>query len=392
MLSFIILFSFSFLNPFLALFILSLFAVYFPLPKFPFFITASISFAIFFYYRKYDVAWAESTDDVPTYILFYFSNKSLAFKDLFLRFFSMPGNNEPLWHLPFWFLINVFNASENTFIFIHYLLIFLLLIGTLITISPRYFVILLLGYFFLTPVSIDSVFHIWRQQLASTMFLLGSYIYLIKQKKRGLLLIYLSVFVHLVCLYFLGIFLFFNFLRRRNKLTKNINFFLYALLICFAYALLFKIALNFLASLNLDRVLMYAEDSSGSDIRLLIVLSIFMASVAFIHIRYGNDLFNMLIVFISFVTIVNSLLFPFASSIFGRLAYFTIPLIGIYFVRSALKNMSQKWMPLLVLLIFFSGLIRLVIIINNGRASAQFLAFEHPLDPFMGLLKMIFFL
>jgi len=54
--------------------------------------------------------------------------------------------------------------------------------------------------------------------------------------------------------------------------------------------------------------------------------------------------------------------------------------------------MSQKWMPLLVLLIFFSGLIRLVIIINNGRASAQFLAFEHPLDPFMGLLKMIFFL
>ena len=304
----------------------------------------------------------------------------------------MPGNNEPLWHFPFWVLLNVFNASENTFIFIHYLLIFLLLIGTLITMSPKYFIILLLGYFFLTPVSIDSIFHIWRQQLASTLFLLGSYVYLIKHKKQGLILIYISVFVHLVCLYFLGIFLFFNFLRKRNMIKKNTIFFIYALLISLSFFLLFNVALNFLASLNLDRVLMYGEDSSGFDIRLLIVLSIFIVSVAFMHIRYGNDFFNMLIVFISFVTIINSFLLPFASSIFGRLAYFTIPLIGIYFLRSFLKNLSQKWIPLLVLLIFFSGLMRIIVIINNGRASAQFLSFEHPLDPFMGLVKMIFFL
>jgi hypothetical protein len=376
-------------NPFIALFIIAVFASYLSVPKLPFLLFSSVAFTLFFFYREYDVAWASSTDDVPTYVLMYLSNKGLSFFEIFTRFFTSPGNNEPLWHMPFWMLLNVFDASQNTFIFIHYLIIFTLLFYTMISISSRYYSILILAYFFLTPVAIDSMFHIWRQQLASTIFLLGCNIYLVKGKTRGKYLIYLSVLVHLVCMYFLVIFLFFNFLRKRGMIENKTKFFFYALALCMIFILVFDVALKILASFNLDKVLMYAEGSGASSIRLFIVMSIFMGSLLVTHIIYKNDNLNKLIIFVTFVVTTMTLAFPIADSIFSRLAYFTVPLVGLYFARLFIINLPQKWLLAFVLFIFTTGLYRIISIITDKFASAQFLAFSHPLDPFMGIIKML---
>jgi len=383
---------FLFFNPFIALFFIAILSVYFQLPKLPFLIIGSLAFTLFFFFREYDVAWNASSDDVPSYIELYLSNKSISLSEIFLRFLTSPGDHEPLWHLPFWVLINIFNGSEKSFIFIHYFLIFYLLFYTLNSISDRYYIIVILAYFFLTPVAIDSVFHIWRQQIASTVFLLGCNVYLYKKGKAGVYFIYLSCFIHLVCLYFLIIFLFFNFLRNRKALEKNAHFFLYAIMLCFVFILTFNIAINFLASFNLDRVVTYAEGTGVDGIRMFVVMSIFMGILFLSHVLVKNDDLNKLIIFITFVVTTMTIAFPFADSIFTRLAYFTVPLIGIYFVRWFILNFPSKWILAFVLFTFITGFCRILPLITQKRASAQFLAYGHPLDPVMGIIKMLFFL
>jgi|GEM_PF-2714599 len=384
--------SFLIFNPFLALFIVSLFSVYFNIPKLPFFITTSLAFTLFFFYRDYDVFWAASSDDVPTYIELYLSNKSLSFFEVFSRFFTSPGNHEPLWHAPFWVLLNIFKGNQKTFIFIHYLLIFYLLFYSLKSVSSQYYIIAILAYFFLTPVAIDSVFHIWRQQVASTVFLLGCSIYLIKEKKWGIYLIYLSCFIHLVCSYFLVIFLLFNFLRKRGALENKLKFFLYAIAMCAGFILFFEIVVNFVATLNLDRVITYSQSSGANNFRLFIVMGIFMGTLTLSHLFFKNDNMNKLIIFITFVVTTMTIAFPIADAIFTRLAYFTVPLVGLYFLRWFILNVPKKWMLAFVVFIFVSGMYRVIPLITGKRASAQFLAYGHPLDPFMGIIKMVFFL
>lgn len=383
-------FVFLIFNPFIALFIISILSVYVKIPKISFLIIAGLAFTLFFFFRKYDVTWSESSDDVPTYILLFFSNKALNFFEIFTRFIEMPGNNEPLWHLPFWVLLNVFGGGEKSFVFFHYLFIFIVLFYSLISISNRYYVILILAYFFLSPVALDSVFHIWRQQLASSIFLIGCNTYLNKKRKFGMILIFSSALVHLICIFFIIIFFYFNFLRKRGLLNNKLFFLFYSLLLSFILIITFNVGLNFIASLNLERVLMYAETSGSSQIRLLIVMSMMMGTIFISHIYFKNDNLNMLFIFMTVVVTTMSIAFPNATSIFGRLAYFTVPLMGLYFIRWFILNLNLKWLPLVVIFIFITGLIRIIPLITEERASSQFLAFGNPLDPFMGLIKMIY--
>src|SRR5215471_16132391 len=114
------------LNPFLALFLLSLFAAYKRVPTSALFLTLPIAFPLFFYFREYGVAWSPgSGDDGPAYLQLYNENYGIGFSEIFTRFIEIPGSYEPLWHIPWWTLLNVFGASDETFIFIHYFVIFL---------------------------------------------------------------------------------------------------------------------------------------------------------------------------------------------------------------------------------------------------------------------------
>jgi hypothetical protein len=284
----------------------------------------------------------------------------------------------------------VFNGSEQVFIFVHYFLIFILLFSSLVSLSKRYYVILIIAYFFLAPVSIDSIFHIWRQQIASSVFLIGTILFFIKNNKKGLYLILLSPLLHLVCFFFVLIFLLFNFLRKKNIINTSFKLVIYAMILSCIFILIFQLGITFLASFNLDRLLFYAEDSGSDQLRLLIVLCIMMSTMIYTQVKHNNDDFNQLIIFISFIVTSMSVAFPNASSIFGRLAYFTVPLIALYFARWFIINIKKKHFTVFVFLMFLSGLYRIIPMIIEKRASVQFLAFNHALDPFMGVLKLFF--
>jgi hypothetical protein len=251
--------------------------------------------------------------------------------------------------------------------------------------------LVILAYFFLTPISIDSVFHIWRQQLAFSMFLLGISWYLYKGKKRGLVMIYLSLLMHLVSIFFILIFVIYQILLKNKLIEKKKSLFIWAFAVSGIFILGFTQAINLFSSFNLDKIATYFEGSGSSNIRLFIVMIIYLFSFFMSHFFFKNDNLNKLIIFINVIVTTMTIAFPWADSIFNRLSYFTVPLVGIYFVRWFLFNMKKEWLLFATFFIFLTGVARMVPLITTKYASAQFLAMGHPLDPMMGVFKMIFF-
>ena len=389
--AFITIFLFLLSNPFFAFFILSLISIKFQPPKILFLLLASFSFAFFFYSRKYGISWANNSagDDVPNYILLYNSNLNITFSEIFTRFFDSPGDNEPLWHLLFWVLLNFFHCTTSQFIFIHYLIIFLLLFSSFQIISKKYYIVIALAYFFLTPGSIDSIFHIWRQQLSFSIFLLGTVKFLIQKKNLGLLLILFTPFVHLVALFFVIIFFIFIYFKSRKMYKNKKLTIIFILIVCISMFSMFNIVLTYISSLNLDRVLIYLAFDSGENLRQIIVMLIFLILILITFYFFNNDDWNNYIFFITFILSLLTTLLPSASSIINRITYFSIPFLGIYFVKWVFLNFKLNKLSIIIFFIFFTGLIRVYPLITNKIASMQYLAFEHPLDPFMGIIKLL---
>ena len=115
------------INPFLALFVLAIVAVFKRIPTLVFVVTASLAFALFFFSRDYGIEWyLGSTDDVPDYIEIYRETSGLSVPGLFEFFLESPNGHELLWSLPVWALNNLFDVADYTFVFLHYLAIFVL--------------------------------------------------------------------------------------------------------------------------------------------------------------------------------------------------------------------------------------------------------------------------
>jgi len=388
---FIMLLLFLLVNPFLSLFIISILSVKFKIPKIPFLIFVTVSLTLFYFSREYGVQWAVSSDDVPSYISLYHSNASLQLTEIFTRFLSSPVSNEPIWHSFFSILLNVFGINDNTFVFIHYFLIIFLFFIALINISRKYFIVLALAYFFLTPMSLDSIFHIWRQQLAFSFFLIGIAIYLIKGKKSGLYFIFLSPLIHLVTLFFVISFILFNWLKKTKLISSKLGFILFVSLICLLYVEAVSSVINLFSMINITRITNYFESGGDYVFRSFIISSFFMVFFLITNTFFYNDNFNKYIILVN--TIIAAILFAFPSafSIFTRLNYFAMPLVSVYLVRWYLFNFSTKWIKVVVFIIFITGMLRIIPSITGKNASAQFLAYGNPLDPFMGFLKMLFF-
>ncbi len=384
--------AFLFLNPFLALFFLAILSKFITPPKLITIFAPAFAFTLFFYSRKYGVFWADDTagDDVTNYILLYNTNFKLSFSDIFTRFFEFPGNNEPLWHLPFWFLLNFLNFGENQFLFTHYFLIFIILFYSFYTISNKYFLIIALAYFFITPGSLDSIFHIWRQQLAFSFFLLGTVKYFISNKRIGIIYILITPLIHLVSIIFVIFFLLFISFKQTKFYLNKLPIILFILFITSILFITFTSAINYLSTLNLDRIIAYIDSDSGNNFRQIIVMLFFSSFLLFTFYFFKNDNWNNYIFFITLILSFLTVLLPSISSIINRVTYFSIPFIGIYIFRWLIFNFSKNKILIFVIFIFLSGLLRTSFMVINKISSIQFLAFEHPLDPFMGSLKLLF--
>jgi EpsG family len=381
---------FLLVNPFLAVFILALISVFRPVSTSIFIASASISFSLIFYFRDYGIDWYfNSSDDVANYRYIYSTFQDLTFQDLIANFIDAPNGNELFWHLPWWGLMRIFGASEETFVYLHYLLIFFSIFLALLTFSKRHLIAFVVVYFFLTPISIDSIAHIWRQQLAFSMFLAGVGLYLVKGRRSGRWLIYLSPLMHVSLVFFLFGFFVFQAIRKSKGFNDKWKFSLALVALMIVVPILSSRAVNYLDLIGLARIMSFFEGHGTDVVRVYMILGLYMTSMlACFYLLKHDDANNLFVVLcFSVFSIVAAL--PEANGIYDRLLMFVLPLLGIYFFRSVLANFSVRWQIPVLTCSFIVGAVRLYMPTLDQSGPMYFLAFGHALDPAMGILRML---
>jgi hypothetical protein len=381
---------FALINPFLSVFIIALISVFRRIPTTIFISSASISFTLMFYFRDYGVDWYfDAGDDVPGYVSIYRTFQDASFSDLIENFIEAPNGNELLWQIPWWALMTVFDASDNTFTFVHYLVIFVGVFVALLTMSRRYLIALVVVYFFLTPISIDSMAHIWRQQLAFSMFLAGVGLYLVRGISLAKWLIYFSPLMHVSLIFFVLGFVTFLIVKENGWFNNKLKISTILLLIMIVVPFLSSVAVTYLDALGLGRIMSYFIGSGADKARVYMVLGLYVTPLLAAYFLLKNDDTNNLIMILCFsvFSIVSAL--PAANGIYDRLLMFVLPLLGIYLYRCLLINFSPRWHVPFMAFAFITGIVRLYLPTRNSSGPMYFLAFGHAFDPLMGALKML---
>jgi EpsG family len=378
------------INPFLALFLLSIVAVFRRIPMGVFIVSASIAFTLFFFSRDYGIEWyLGSTDDVPDYIAIYHETYGLSFTSLIDYFFESPNGHELLWSMPVWALSNLFDVSDNTFVFLHYLAIFTAVFLALSTFSKRYLVPLVLVYFFLTPISIDAISHIWRQQMAFSVILAGIGLYTVRRKRIGQWFIFLSPLVHISSLFFVMGFVTFKIIRANRGFDNKLKFSIALIVLLTAVPLFSSLAVSYLDALGLARIMSYFEGNEPDVLRVYLLVGLYVVPMLASFYLLENDDTNhlLMILSISVFTIVVGL--PASNGIYDRLLMSAIPFLGLYFYRCYFLNFSSKWHLPLLLLVFYTGAMRLYNPTLEQSGPMFFVAYGHAFDPFMGVVKLL---
>ena len=377
-------------NPFLATFLVAIIGVYRRVPASVFILSASISFTLFFYFRDYGVRWYyNSSDDVVNYVALYQELLDTTLADLVRNFIEAPNGNELLWELPWWVLMNVFDASEFTFIFVHYFVIFSSVFLALYLLSKRHFLSLVVVYLFLMPISIDSISHIWRQQLAFSMFVAGVGLYHVRGYKVGRWFIALSPLMHLSLLFFVAGYLTFRVIRWSGGFNNKLKFSIVLMLIMIIVPMLSSIAVRYLDAIGLDRIMSYFEAFGADPKRVYILLGVFMLPMLACFYLLRSDDTNNLIMILCFSVFSLAAAIPAANGIYDRLLMFVLPLLAIYFYRALMRNFSPRWEAPFLVASVVEGLVRMYLPTQDNSGPMYFLAFGHAFDPFMGFLKML---
>jgi hypothetical protein len=380
---------FFLVNPFLAIFIIAIVSLYTDIPKWPYIISASLSFALFFYSREYGVVWAASSDDIPNYLIYFHSDDYLSINDIFLRFFSFPSGTEPLWHLLCWLLINLFNAGSNDFLFSYYWLLFVCLFTGFRYLSEKYFALFAIIFFFLTPASIDGLFHLWRQELALLIYLIGIGLAMVKRKKIGFILIYITPLFHLSFVFFVSLFFCFSFYKNKKITNTKFKYFIFLMSISALVSLFYFTGITILESTGVSAITGYFEGTTESKIRVFIVVVINAAILLYSFFKLNTDDLNKFFLVLFFPILGIMFAFPGSDSIYQRLYVAILPILGIYLFRCYLLNYPSKYLGLLILVIFLSGSVRLYFAYTTKLSCTQFLAYGHFFDPTMGFIKLL---
>lgn len=381
-----------FVNPFFSIYIITIFKETYSYKNRLLIFILIISFTLFFFSREYGIQFTEgSDDDIPNYLWMYKSNMYVSFLEIFSRFIQNPGQNEPIWHGFWWFFIN-FGLSDYYFVFLHCFLNISLVFILLLQISRLgkiNLLRLLIVYLFLTPISIESIGFLWRQQIAFSLFMIGCLFYFDnKLKYRGMIILLLSTLIHISTVFYF-IFLFFirsinHFFPVETKLIKTLKCTVYLFIIWLS--LIFII--NFISSMGLDFVAKYYE-GSGFVLSSLITAYIFYSISLYTYIKKQLDKFDSFILQLSLIIFSIPLLFPSASGIYIRLISFVAPVTGLVVFRVFTADLSIKSSNSLISCIYFLGLLRIFLQTNSQVGFFRFLAFGNFFDISMGLFKMI---
>ena len=344
-------------------------------------ILAPIGITLIFYNRIYGVEWTEgSADDVPSYISMYLVDLEMGLTDIFMRFISSPGQNEPVWHLLAWFSGNILNFNLTYFIIFQYLISICGIFIAAYLISKNIYIYIIFSYFLLSITTFDSIAFIWRQQLAFIIFLSGIGIYYqYKYKKISFLLILASCLTHNSMVLFAMIF--------SQYIIFNFKLYIKILINILGVIVLLPLSIKIMESMGMDFIGSYFDGVAGNILGTYINVIFISVFIAVSLYKLRNDELNKLIALI--ILSINSIFiaFPAASGIYIRYLMFIYPLVAIYFTRLCFSNFKKNIIILAINVIFISGILRIFYQIYTNIGAARFLAYGGLLDPFMGIIE-----
>jgi hypothetical protein len=378
------------INPFLALFLIAIASFYVRVPLLAFLGSAAPAFAMFFFRREYGIEWyAGAGDDVPAYIALYEGNYGYTLGDLWRRFIEAPNGNEILWHAPWSFMLNEFGVSNEDFVFLHYLANFVALILTLRLLSSRYWIAFMVVYFFLTPLAVVGVAHIWRQQLALSLFVAGVALKFERRSRAGDWLIHVSPFMHVSLVFFLLAYWSFLLLRRFGAFERKLRFVLLLGLLMAIVPALSSLAVAFLDSIGVARIMSFFQDGEGSVVRVYLLLLGYAVPMLGIFFWLRTSDTDRLFLVLCFAVFSIVLALPTANGIYDRLLMFSLPLMGLYFYRCLLANFPARGRVPVLAAIFALGCYRLYLPTLEDDGVMAFVADGRGFDPTMGLLRLL---
>ena len=349
----------------------------------------SFSFAYLFFSREIGVNFYEyATDDVEVYVEFYKSVSATNFSVLFNNFFTNPSGNEPI-YLIFIKLLNFISFQNiSVFIFLHYFILFYLLYFLVKKISVRYAPLLILFYFFTFPISLYSIAHVWRQQIAIFLFfILVMYRNNIKNKYIFHILLFSTVFIHLSNIYFFLIYIFYHFSIKFLKETPK-NVIIISLILMTIEKIIFTLFLILLSLLGLDKLLTYTDGLSANKDVFFKLLPIYLSLTIMVLFLNKKNVNLFTLTFFTLSALLMPIVIPSLNSIYDRFINFTIPLIGVLFVAYFINNKMYRFIPILSIIIFLICSLRLFLEYKNNVGIISFIGYKHGFDPFLGIIKL----
>ena len=386
----LILLFFLLFNPFVALIFSVLLPIKDPKYKIIFSIFFSISFALLFSSREFGVEFygTQSTDDAANYISIFKSYPNRTYLDLFQFFLEKPSGGEFGYHF-FYKTISLFVSNEYFIVWINHFIYFFILSYIVNRLSENKQSLLLLGYFFIFPISLYNIGHIWRQQFAVLLFYLGIFFYYeTNHKKLGKYLIYSIFLVHLSSFFYIFIFIIFEFFRRNNNITK----YKIILLIVFFVVIekvFFETVVLILTYFDLNKLLMYAEGFSADKSQFFILLPIYIFIVLlFLRFESGSVIYLFFLAYI-LVCLTLPIAIPTLNSVYDRYINFSIPLIGLFFAKRIVYYKNKYIFICGFIIILLVGFYRLGGELNKGVGIISYIGNGSVSDPFLGMVKLI---
>jgi len=214
--------SFLILNPFLALFILTLYSLYVDNSvKQTKQILLIFAFALAIFYASRDI-WVLPDDDAAVYVQKYLMDQDDSLASIVSRFLLFPPTNEVLYFSGMWIIVKLLNPGIQTLLFILHLGQLTLLSLAAYLVSRRYAVFFLFIFFFGIPDPNTNFMTIWRATLAQLIFMIGTLIYFKGNPKTGRIVILASLGFHVTLMLFIFIFELYIFVRRRTSYFSTV--------------------------------------------------------------------------------------------------------------------------------------------------------------------------
>jgi hypothetical protein len=387
----LVLLLFLLLNPFLALIILSLIRVNSKKVEFFFHLMFSVSFGFFFYFRDIGVDfYSNASDDVATYLYLFKGYYTSSFGDLFINFLQDPSGNEIGFHF-FWKFWSFFTYSATDLIFLNYLFYFFIFSIFSSKISKYYFPFLILGFFFIFPISLYSIAHIWRQQMAMFVFYIAAANFFNNSNpKLNRLLIWSIPFIHLTSIYFLVLFYVFQFFEKKNKLDIK-NIFKVISVFFISQFLLIQFVIRLFEYLGLTKFLGYLGGYSMDKSQFFIYLPFYII-ITFIVFKYLNkNKVNNFFITVILVCLTIPFSMPQFNALYDRLINLSLPLLGLFFAKYVINSNQKLMNGLGFVLIISIGYLRLKPEYLKGEGIISFIGNGDAFNPFNSILNLLLF-